>query len=218
MRILRFQAVTLMVCVGLLFVGQSGVQGAGNMPDELSVGAKAPHFTLTSTQGDKISLSGLLAAEETKAVVVQFISTRCPVSKAYDSRMVELHKQYHGKGVRFIGVNSNTFPDRNFEDLEEMKLHADKVGITYSVVKDKDSGVANMYGAMTTPHIYLLDATGHVRYVGAIDDSQNAGKVKKTYLMNALDELLEGKDVALSHTKSFGCSIKRNPKAMTVVQ
>ena len=95
------------------------------------------------------------------------------------------------------------------EDVAEIKEHMAKVGAQYPVLKDSGSKVADMYAARVTPHMYVIDAEGVLRYKGAFDDSQKEDKVTKHYVADALKALLAGTSVATSETPAKGCTIKR---------
>ena len=170
----------------------------------LAPGERAPEFALPVAGGsDRVSLARERASHE--ATVVMFISTRCPVSNAYDERMEDLAKRYGPKGVRFIGINSNVN-----EPPAEIAAHAREHGFTFPVVKDDRSRTADAYGAQHTPEIFVVDRDGVVRYHGRIDENRDdPGAVRSPDLKNALDALLAGRAVAVPATKAFGCSIKR---------
>ena len=198
-------SIVIFMVMGVFVYYSSGF--AGKISDETTLlGKKAPDWTLKDLNGKEISLSNILKKSDVKGVVIEFIATRCPVSKAYDKRIVQLHKEYSEKGIVFIGINANCNP---MEPLEEMRTHAENAGITFPILKDDHNAIADQYGARVTPHMYLLDAQGIVRYIGRIDDSQNPDKVKSCDLQNAFDAILSGKEVPVKMTKAFGCTIKR---------
>jgi peroxiredoxin len=170
----------------------------------LKPGDPAPEFSLPVAGG---SGSMSLGAERSAhpVTVVMFISTRCPVSNAYDERMEALEKDYGSKGVRFIGVNSNVN-----EPVSEIVAHAKEHGFTFPIVKDARSRTADAYGAEHTPEIFVVDREGVVRYHGRIDENRDEpSAVRSPDLRNALDALLAGRAVPVAATKAFGCSIKR---------
>jgi peroxiredoxin len=169
------------------------------------LGKKAPDFQLRdAVTGKQYSLSQVLRAKGTKAVVVMFIATDCPVSNSYNDRMVSLAKQYGPKGVRFLAINANAT-----EPLQKVAAHAKEHGFPFPVLKDEDSAVADAYAAQATPHVYVLDSAGVLRYRGRIDDNMNPNAVKTHDLADALNAVLAGQPVARADTKAFGCSIKR---------
>lgn len=158
-------------------------------------------FTLPGSDDHDHSLSDF---SDAKAVVVLFISTKCPVSRGFDARMAELAKEYQAKGFVFLGVNSN-----KAESMDGIKEHATKHDFPFVVLKDENNVVADQFKAKVTPEAFVLSTTGDVLYHGRIDDAPDAAERKNEDLKNALDHLLQGKNVAVAETKAFGCSIKR---------
>ena len=186
------------VAMGLALASSAGAA--------VSIGDRLEPFTLAdAVSGKDVDLK---AAGGEKATVLMFIATQCPVSNAYNERMAAVAKDYAGKGVAFLGINSNST-----EPVEEIAAHAKKHGFSFPVLKDTNNVQADFFGASHTPEIYVYDAGWRLRYHGSIDDSQNVGAVKTTGLRNALDALVAGKDVAVAETRAFGCSIKRVARA-----
>ena len=164
-------------------------------------GEKFESFTLTDYNGNKHSLSDYT---ESKAIVIMFIATKCPVSNAYNSRMEKIFNDYKNKGVTFLGINSN-----KAEDISEVRDHAKDNGLTFTILKDKKNIIADEFNASYTPEIYVLSNVFELLYHGRIDNSRRESEVNSNDLRNALDEILEGKKVSNPETKAFGCTIKR---------
>ncbi len=162
---------------------------------------KVSDFTLEDCNGVKHSLADF---KSSKAIVLMFIATQCPVSNAYNERMVALQKDYAAKGVTFVGINAN-----KQEGVEEIKNHAKEHGFSFTILKDWNNIVADKLGASVTPEIYVLNSSFEILYHGRIDDSQRENRVSSKDLRNALDLALTGKPVAVRETKAFGCTIKR---------
>jgi len=168
---------------------------------QAKIGAAAPDFTLpAASDGKTLSLKDLTA--KNKAVLVMFIATKCPVSNAYNERMVALARDYTARGVAVVGINSN-----KSEPAAEVVEHAKKHGFTFPVLKDEGNRIADAYGAAKTPEVYVIDPKGLLLYHGRIDESQE--DPKSPDLRNALDAVLAGKPVPVAETKAFGCTIKR---------
>ena len=142
--------------------------------------------------------------KSSKAIVLMFIATQCPVSNAYNERMVQLYKDYTSKGVAFIGINSN-----KQEGIDEIKEHAQEHGFLFPILKDNNNTIADKLGASVTPEIFVLNTKFEILYHGRIDDSKKEAKVSSNDLRTALDAILTGKPVENTETKAFGCSIKR---------
>jgi peroxiredoxin len=158
-------------------------------------------FTLDDYNGVKHSLTEYKAS---KAIVLMFIATQCPVSNSYNERMVQLYKDYNEKGVAFVGINAN-----KQENVEDVRNHAKEHGFAFPVLKDWNNVIADKLEASVTPEIYVLNSKLEILYHGRIDDSQRENKVTSKDLRAALDNILAGKSVDVVTTKAFGCSIKR---------
>jgi len=175
----------------------------------LSVGDTAPGFILTNVDDTQVSLSDY--ADEKGAVIV-FTCNHCPYSVAYEDRLNELDAKYKALGFPLISINPND-PELYEEDsFAAMKVRAEEKDFTFPYLMDEGQKIYPQYGATKTPHIYLLsnnEGTFTVEYVGAIDDSaRDASGVEETYLADAIDALLAGKEIAVTETKAIGCSIK----------
>ena len=162
---------------------------------------KIENFTLPDYDGKEHSLSDY---KDSKAIVIIFVATECPVSNAYNSRMEELFKEYSSKGISFLGINSN-----KAESVVDMKEHAEENGLTFTILKDKNNVIADEFDASVTPEVYVLNGDYEILYHGRIDNSKKESDVETQDLKNALNEILAGKDVTNKATKAFGCSIKK---------
>jgi peroxiredoxin len=173
------------------------------------VGDAATDFKLKNTDGKMISLSDYSNA---KGFIVVFDCNTCPVSKAYNDRIVALNEKYASKGFPLIAINPNSPEVSSGESFEEMVKHAKKKGYTFPYLYDESQNVAKEYGATNTPHVYILKKSGKelkVVYIGAIDDnSRSAEGATKKYVEQAVDELLSGKSVSTPKTKAIGCGVK----------
>ena len=165
------------------------------------IGKSIPDFTLPDYNGSNHSLSQY---RDGKGTVLIFVSTQCPVSNAYNERMVKLAAEYQPKGFQFLGINSN-----KAEEPTELASHAKKNSWNFPVLKDKGNAIADKLGASVTPEVFLLDGEGVLRYHGRIDDSQDPAAIKTRDLKDALDAILAGKEIAKTESKAFGCTIKR---------
>jgi peroxiredoxin len=188
----------------LLVVLAASALAAAAPAADLKIGASAPDFTLPSAaDGKALGLKDLLA--KNRAVAVIFVATKCPVSNAYNGRMAALGKEYAAKGIAFVGVNSN-----KTEPAAEVAAHAKEHGFTFPVVKDEGNRIADAYGAMKTPEVFVISPKGDLVYHGRIDESQDdASQARSPDLRNALEAILAGRPVPAPETKAFGCTIKR---------
>lgn len=138
-----------------------------------------------------------------KAVLFVFLSTQCPVSSSYIPRLLELHKDYAGRGVAIFAVNSN-----RSESLAAVVCQAKERNFPFPMVKDAGGELTQRLGATVTPEAVLLDGAGAVRYRGRIDDQRDPTKVRRQDLRAALDAVLAGRPVATAETQPFGCAIR----------
>jgi protein-disulfide isomerase len=167
-----------------------------------AVPAKVDTIHATTTDGKAITFN-----TSGKLTVVVFVSTECPVSNAYNDRMKALYSDYQGKGVQFVFLNANA-TEAPSAVVEHAKAHS----FPFQVYKDPNNAEADIFGAETTPHVFVIGKESTIIYRGAIDDSRNPAKVTQNTLKQVLDAALAGKPVPVAETKAFGCSIKRAPK------
>lgn len=138
-----------------------------------------------------------------KIAVIVFVSTECPFSNAYLERLSAIASDYSKKNVALLGVNSNPA-----ESLDQIRESAQKNRIEFAILKDEGSRVADAYGAMRTPEVFVVDQSGALRYRGRVDNAKEIARVKRNDLREALDEMIAGKPVSVAETKAFGCPIK----------
>jgi peroxiredoxin len=171
----------------------------------LGLGAPAPDFDLPGVDGKNYSLSSF---KDKPVLVVIFSCNHCPYVKAYEDRMVSIQRDYAGKGVQFVAINSNddkAYPEDSFP---EMVKRAKEKGFNFPYLRDEPQKVVEAYGGVCTPHAFAFDAGRRLRYRGRIDDSKEASKVTTNDLRNALEDLIAGREVRTPDTRPFGCSIK----------
>jgi peroxiredoxin len=183
-------------------IGAGDGRGTGSTRGSVTeIGQPVADFTLSDTSGRTHTLASLKGE---KATVLIFISTQCPVSNGYNERMEKLAADYKAKGVNVIGINANA-P----ESLDDIKAHAARNNLTFTILKDAGSHVADQLGATNTPEAFLLDATGKLVYRGRIDNSRSGQAINSNDLRDAIEATLAGKSIANSFVRAFGCSIKR---------
>jgi len=176
------------------------------------LGASAAEFPI----GSKITQIEVKDGAKTVAVnpsaadatVLIFVSTQCPISNSYNSRMNALYKDYAGKNVQMVFVNANAN-----ESPAEIEQHAKANQFPFTVHKDAANALADKFGATVTPETYVFDKSGVLRYHGYIDDAANAARVQVQGARKAIDAVLAGKPVEMKETRSFGCTIKRVRKS-----
>lgn len=170
------------------------------------IGSDLPDFDLPGVDGKNYSPKSFA---ESKALIVIFSCNHCPYVKAYQGRIKEIQNDYKDKNVSVIAINSNdeeNYPEDSFED---MKVRAAEEKFNFPYLRDEDQTVAEAFDASHTPEIFLFDSKRKLIYHGKIDDNwQEPDKVVNHYLRNALDELLDGREISVPETFSIGCTIK----------
>ena len=172
-----------------------------DVPEPPVIGATITDFSLPDADGTSHSLASLKGKNGT---VLIFIAVQCPVSNGYNERMEKLAQDYKARGVNVIGINANTT-----ESAAEVKAHAQQNNLTFPILKDDGSKIADMLGATRTPEAYFLDVNNKLLYHGRIDNSRDITQVKSNELRDAIEAVLSGKPVAKTTANAFGCSIKR---------
>jgi peroxiredoxin len=162
---------------------------------------KFENFTLKDYKGKEHSLSDY---KNSKAIAIIFVATECPVSNAYNERMEKIYQDYKDKGITLLGINSN-----KAEAVSDIRNHALKNNLTFTILKDEKNIIADKFNASFTPEVYVLSPNLDLLYHGRIDDSKRESDVKIQDLRQSLDEILNGKSVSNPKTKAFGCTIKR---------
>ena len=174
-------------------------------------GQPAPDFKLPDSNGQ----SRALADYRGKFVVLEWFNPECPfVHKHYDSHnMQDLQKEYTGKGVVWLTINSAAPGKQGYCTAEDANQVTENVDAhSTAVLLDPAGEVGRLYGAKTTPHIFIIDPSGTLIYQGAIDDHpspypEDIPKAKN-YVRLTLDAAMANQPVAISSTKSYGCSVK----------
>jgi peroxiredoxin len=178
---------------------------AGKFNKKVSVGEKAPIFSGIPAihNGEETSIS--LADVKEDLVVLVFLGNHCPVVQAYEDRLIDFTNDYKDKPIKVIGVSvNNNDSDRLPAIKEYMKEHKSNYVYGY----DETQAIGRDYGATNTPQFFVFDKERKIRYMGAMDDSQNEAKVTKTYLRDAVDALLKGETPAVEETRPQGCGVQ----------
>ncbi len=162
----------------------------------------APSFDLPGTDGKNHKLSDFKG----KTVVIHWEGTACPWDRAYQPILSKLASD--NPSIVFIGINSN-----KTESMDDVKALQSKENIPYVILKDAGNKVADDYGAQTTPHMYIIDPTGKLVYLGGVEKAptgvNGVGKSSEQYLSANLAAIKEGKPLPFTKTVPKGCTIKR---------
>jgi peroxiredoxin len=183
--------------------------GAADTP-AARVGSPAPDFTATDTQGRSRTLSEFKG----KPVVLEWHNQGCPyVVKHYGGNMQALQKELTGAGAVWLTVISSAPGKQGHVSASEADAYVKEKGAApTAVLLDPDGQVGRLYGAKTTPHMYLVDPAGTLVYAGAIDDkpTTDADDIpgSTNYVQAAFRDVKAGKPVATASTPPYGCSVK----------
>jgi len=205
----KFLFPTLIVLLtGLALAFAPNKAGEEYVTLEIGENAKLIDREMTSIDGNNFSLQQLKKA---KGLLVIFSCNTCPFVIAWEDRYPELARLAEENEIGFGLINSNEAKREGDDSMNEMIDHAKQKGygeLPYLI--DKDSELANAFGAKTTPHVFLFDKDLKLVYEGAIDDNyKSKDEVSAFYLKDALENLGEGKAIDPNQTKALGCSIKR---------
>jgi peroxiredoxin len=174
--------------------------------NNLKINSSAPDFNLPGVDGKKYSLDSF---KNKHALIVIFSCNHCPYVQAYEGRMKQIQDDYKENGVVVVAINSNEDNEYPEDSFENMKKRAEEQKFNFLYLRDDDQSVARAYDATHTPEIFLFDNERKLAFHGKIDDNwQEPNKVQNHYLRNALDELLEGKEISVPETFTIGCTIK----------
>lgn len=201
------------LAAALVLVAGAGLAGDEKAKAALAIGAKAPaaDVKMKAVDGKEVAIKDAMG---TKGTLVVFTCNACPYAKGWESRIVEMGNSYAAKGVGMIAINSNDPKVVADDGYDQMVSRAKERGMQFPYVVDGTQEVAKAFGATRTPEVFLFDAKGTLVYHGAVDDNvEAADKVSKTYLKDALESVVSGKDVTVKETKAVGCGIKWSNKA-----
>lgn len=171
----------------------------------------APDFTLKSLDGKEVSLSSFKG----KTVVLEWFNPGCPfVKNSHTSgSLVNTAQKHEAAGVVWLAINSGA-PGKQGHDLAENQEAVKAWKLSHPVLRDEDGKVGQAYGAARTPHMFVIDKEGMVRYAGAIDNSPDGegesptGGTLVNYVDAALEDLNANRPVRTPLTKAYGCGVK----------
>lgn len=191
----------------ILLAGVFLLFNATKKPDFYVVGDRAEDFSLLNVDGRMVSLSDYPNA---KGFIVVFTCNHCPYAQLYEQRIIDLHRKFNPKGFPVIAINPNDpsiVPDDSYD---EMQRRSREMRYPFVYLFDSTQNVYPKFGASRTPHVFILDKTLVVRYIGAIDDNpETPSAVRQRYADNAITALLRGERPDPDFTRAIGCTIKR---------
>jgi thiol-disulfide isomerase/thioredoxin len=196
--------VLVMILVPLLAAAQDGTVAP----------AASTGYAIGSTVSGDIQLKDIYGKEHSlsdyrgKVVFIHFWSIICPYEKLAEPKCKDIQKDFADKGVVEIAINANQRelkPDSNppYADLRE---HAEKAALNFIVAVDPGNKVTDMFGGKSTPHCFVIDKQGVLRYSGALDDDPKGekGANAANYVRDAITAVLSGQPVAVTTTKPYG--------------
>jgi thiol-disulfide isomerase/thioredoxin len=182
----------------------------------LLIGSKAPNFSLPAVDGKTYTLESF---KDARVLVIIFTCNHCPTAQGYEQRIIQVVKDYSAKGVQVVAINPNHPESLRLDELgwsdvgdsfEDMKVRAKEKSFNFPYLYDGEQEiVSSQYGPVSTPHVFIFDQDRILRYNGRIDNQENPNKTQTVFdTRNALEAILNNKEVPVSVTKVFGCSVK----------
>ena len=172
----------------------------------LSLGSEALPFSLRATDGNTYSLKDFADA---KVLVIFFTCNHCPYVIGSDEVTRQTAKNFGARGVKFIGINSNSPNTYEEDSFENMVQRMEQYDFSWLYLHDETQDVARTYGALKTPHFFIFNEQRKLVYTGrGVDSPRESDKITVNDLENALGELLAGKDISNPITNPIGCNIK----------
>lgn len=169
------------------------------------VGKAAPNFTLKTTEGKDWSLTDAKG----KTVVLEWCNPNCPACQGVTSNgtvssmLTELKKL--DSNIVVVFINSSAADQKS---LDGTAAYLKEHHIDVPALLDTEGSVGHLYGARTTPHCFVIDDKGVLRYQGAIDDAKGAQKATMNYVVNAVKQIKANETVSPDTTTSYGCGVK----------
>ena len=165
-------------------------------------------FSLMSTTGKQFSFNDFPNA---RGYIVVFTSNNCPFAKLYPQRLIALENKYSKLNVELIAIRSTDTTIMLNDCFEKIQNLAIQEEFNFPYLADNTQEVAQNFGAQKTPHAFVIWKENNewiIKYTGAIDDNgAEPDKVKHAYIEEAVDALLNNKEVKVKSTKSVGCAI-----------
>jgi len=174
-----------------------------DFPDnkQVKLGERVDDFALPALDGQTYRLSDYRGS----VVVIDFWGAECPISKQYEPFRKKLHSEWVDRGVYLLAIDSNST-----YDAEKIRAVMGERDIDFPILLDKGNVIADRFGALTTPHVYILDRQGQLVYEGAVDDrSWGQKEATVNYIEQALEAILQGQTPPVQRTEPFGCTIER---------
>ncbi len=203
----------LLLLFSLFFLSFVGISQSA----ALSIGKLAPmqEHKMDASQKEKFSMKDLM---KENGLIVIFSSNTCPFVVGFtDSTFPGWENQYNAinkvaqaKQIGVVLINSNEAKRENGESLTDIVQRKELKNFNMPYLLDKNSELANAFGAKTTPHVFFFDKDFKLIYSGSIDNSfEDKRKMEIPFLINAIEKHASGKKIKPNATSPKGCSIKR---------
>ena len=171
----------------------------------LDIGATAPDFKLPATDGRSYSLSDF----NDDFLVIFFTCNHCPYVIGSDEITRKTAKRFSDRGVRFIGINSNSEHTYEVDGFDHMVKRMEEHQFPWVYLRDERQDIALAYGALRTPHFYLFDKDRILVYTGrGVDNPRDESLITVNDLERVLEEITSGKAVSVTVTNPIGCNVK----------
>ncbi len=178
--------------------------------DKVKVGDKAPVFSgipAINAKGEATTLN--LGDLKKDVVVVTFLANHCPAVVAYEDRIIDLVNKNKNKSVELIAICC-TDPESSYGKQDDIKMIAAKIkekGYNFAYGFDGEGTSGKAYGAIATPHFFVLNKDRELVYAGALDNNNNESAADKNYVQAAIDAALKGESPETKETRARGCGI-----------
>lgn len=172
----------------------------------LEIGNSAPDFNLPATDGNHYSLDSF---RDVDTLVIFFTCNHCPYVIGSDETTRQTAEKFTEKGVKFVGINSNSANTYREDDFDHMVGRMKEHRFPWVYLRDESQQTALNYGALRTPHFYVFDKNRKLIYTGrAVDNPKNPDRASSHDLDRALEEHTSGKEISVPVTNPIGCNVK----------
>lgn len=176
----------------------------------LQIGDKAPDFDLKATDGKNYKLSDF---DNTDTLVVFFTCNHCPYVIGSDEITRKTADRFKDKGVKFVGINSNSPNTYEEDDFDHMVKRMEQYKFPWLYLYDSTQEIAKKYGALRTPHFYVFNKERQLIYTGrGVDSPRDVSRMTVNDLDRALTEVTSGQKVSVEMTNPIGCNVKWDGK------
>jgi peroxiredoxin len=219
---LRILSLMLAALTGVLGVSVLHAEAPAAVSSGAALGKAAPDFSLTDTDGKTVTLSSVRG----KTVVIEWFNPDCPFIKHAHTKgpLKDLAKRTANDKLVWLAINSNA-KDKQGYGVERNRQAKVEYGIPHPILLDESGKVGHAYGAIKTPHVFVIDSKGVLVYRGGVDNAPigsvdaerphlpgNAKDTLENYLEYALADLAAKKPLRLADTPPYGCTVKYNDK------